>query len=296
MILDELPIHAPSWLPNNVVYLTIMGSFAYGVTSESSDLDLYGICLPPKDLCFPHLRGEIPNFGKSTGNFLQWSEHHISHKEKEYDVTVYSIIRYFDLCLGCNPNMIDSLFTSEHCILHITPIGQKIRENRRLFLSSKCWHTFKGYAWQQCKKLDRKPEGKRSAIVEKYGYDTKYASHIFRLLDECDQLLTTGDLILGRNREEMKAIREGFWTLEHVKEEMNTRLTSMESLYSKSVLPYSPDEEKIKSLLLECISMHYEKIENFVYTVDPRDRALREIESSLSRLDKELYGDINNEI
>ena len=53
----------PRWLPANVQYETVMGSVAYGVSSDSSDTDVYGWAIPPKVDVFPHLRGEIPGFG-----------------------------------------------------------------------------------------------------------------------------------------------------------------------------------------------------------------------------------------
>jgi len=46
----------PRWLPSNVQYETIMGSVAYGVSSDTSDVDLYGWAIPPKDDVF-HIFG-----------------------------------------------------------------------------------------------------------------------------------------------------------------------------------------------------------------------------------------------
>jgi len=43
----------PKWLPANVHYLTIMGSVAYGVSADASDMDVYGFCIPPKEVVFP---------------------------------------------------------------------------------------------------------------------------------------------------------------------------------------------------------------------------------------------------
>lgn len=34
-------------------------------------------------------------------------------------------------------------------------------------------------------------------------------------------------------------------------------LASLEKLYTESKLPYSPDEEKLKALLLACLEEHY---------------------------------------
>ena len=57
-------IHPPRWLSPNICYETVMGSQAYGVSTDSSDFDVYGFCVPPKSLVFPHLAGEIPGFGR----------------------------------------------------------------------------------------------------------------------------------------------------------------------------------------------------------------------------------------
>ena len=57
---DRGLVRPPRWLPANVQYETIMGSVAYGVSSDTSDVDVYGWAIPPKEDVFPHLRGEIP--------------------------------------------------------------------------------------------------------------------------------------------------------------------------------------------------------------------------------------------
>ena len=53
---------APKFLESATHYEVIMGSMAYGVSSDSSDMDVYGFAIPAKDDVFPHLRGEIPGF------------------------------------------------------------------------------------------------------------------------------------------------------------------------------------------------------------------------------------------
>lgn len=79
-MVDKGVIHhneVPSWLPNNVMNIIIMGSAAYGVSIPDSDLDLYGFVIPPKDYIFPHLRGDIPGFGTPGPSFNQWQKHHV---------------------------------------------------------------------------------------------------------------------------------------------------------------------------------------------------------------------------
>ena len=151
---DKGLIKPPSWLSSNVMFETIMGSVAYGVSSDTSDMDLYGYCMPSKFLVFPHLAGEIPGFGTELKRFEQFQIHHVNcpdemgGKGRVYDIQVYSIIKYFQLCMGCNPNMVDSLFTPLECILFQTQgVGAMVRENRKMFLHQGAWHTFKGYAY-----------------------------------------------------------------------------------------------------------------------------------------------------
>jgi Predicted nucleotidyltransferase. len=127
----------PDYVINQVQYEVIMGSVAYGVFSDMSDVDIYGFCIPDKEVIFPHLAGEILGFGKQKKRFEQFQQHHIDvpAEKKQYDVTIFSIIRYFQLCMENNPNMVDSLFVPQRCILHCSAIGNLVRENRRTFFT-----------------------------------------------------------------------------------------------------------------------------------------------------------------
>ena len=163
-------ISPPKWLGANVHYLTIMGSVAYGVSNDTSDMDVYGFCIPPKEVIFPHLASEIIGFGTQKKRFNQWQQHHVTDASalaghgREYDLTVYNVVDYFHLLMANNPNMIDSLFTHDTCVLHVTRIGTMVRDKRKLFLHKGSWHTFKGYAYQQVTKMaghERPGSGRR---------------------------------------------------------------------------------------------------------------------------------------
>jgi uncharacterized protein len=148
-------ISPPKWLPANVHYEVIMGSTAYGVSSDTSDMDIYGFCIPEKWDVFPHLRGEIPGFGRQIQRFEQYQEHHIKDTEarQEYDFSIYSIVKYFHLCMENNPNMCDSLFVPQRCVLYASKIGQMVRDNRKLFLHKGSYQKFRGYAYASLSKL-----------------------------------------------------------------------------------------------------------------------------------------------
>ena len=279
-------LDGPKWLPNAVVYETMTGSVAYGVSSDTSDCDVYGFCVPPKELIFPHLAGEVPGFGKPLPRFEQVQQHHIHDADalggtgRDYDITMYSIVKYFHLAMDNNPSVIGTLFTPVTCVLHSTAIGEKVRENRRIFLHKGAWHKFKGYAYSQLNKMDSKePQAgsKRAVTVETFGFDVKFAYHIVRLLDEAEQILTTGDLDLQRNREQLKAIRRGEWTAEQIREHFARRERELEIVYAESKLPSAPDEARIKQLLLDCLEMHFGSLEKAVVVPNQERELLRQI-------------------
>ncbi len=277
-----------SFLDTSVQYEVIMGSVAYGVSDDTSDMDVYGFCIPPRDNVFPHLRGEISGFGTPVKQFKQFQQHHIWDKDgaggkgREYDVTIYSIVRFFQLCMENNPNMIDALFVPRRCILYSTAIGERVRENRHMFLHKGAWHTFKGYAFSQMHKMKTKnPVGKRKETIAKFGIDVKFAYHVVRLLNEVEQILTEHDLDLERNREQLKAIRRGDWDMDRITDYFATKEMELETLYTKSSLPAKPDEGRIKELLLNCLEERYGSLDGCVVREDAAIRALREIDAVL---------------
>lgn len=153
-LLDTPPRH----IKNNIHYEAMTGSVAYGVSGDASDIDVYGFSMPSKEILFPYDYGHLYDFGDPPPRFKQWQQHHILDKDtgREYDMVIYNIVRFFSLCMDSNPNMVDSLFVPQRCVLHCTPLGEYVRENRKLFLSKKAWPKFKGYAFSQLTKMNNK--------------------------------------------------------------------------------------------------------------------------------------------
>ena len=268
--------------------MTLMGSIAYGVSSDSSDNDVYGCCIPKKEVVFPHTSGYIQGFDSQIPKFEQWTKHHVLEKDhkKEWDFSIYGIIKYFRLCADCNPNMIDSLYTPQTCILYMNPVGQIIRENRHLFLSKKCWHTFKGYAYSQLHKIRTKAANKsgRQELIEKHGYDTKFAYHVIRLVGEVEQMMAEGDLNLLTNREQLKSIRRGEWTIEDIENYYKEAEVRLNKLYTESkALPHKIREKEIKQVLINCLEHHFSTLENCVATVSEDTLKLSQIKQILER-------------
>lgn len=281
-------INPPKWMPQNMHYETQMGSIVYGVSQDDSDVDVYGFCIPPKDMIFPHLAGEIPGFGNQIKRFEQYQQHHVLDKNsgKEYDFTVYSIVKYFQLCMENNPNMIDSLFVPDRCVLYQTKIAQMVREKRKMFLHKGANFKFRGYAYAQKSKIGTKETSanpKRQHDIDTYGYSLKYAYHLIRLLLQAEQILMEHDLDITRNRELLKSIRRGEWSLDRVMNYFDEKEKYLEELYIKSDLQNAPDEMSIKLLLMECLEEHYGSLSEAVKVQVPIDKLISELKTVLEK-------------
>lgn len=280
-------ISPAKWLSSNVLFEGLTGSVAYGVSNDTSDMDIIGFAMPPKEMLFPALGGEIYGFGTQLQRFEQYQQHHIPSQDgnKTYDISIYSIAKFFQLCMDNNPNMVDALFLPRRCVLYSTPIYEFVRDNRHLFLHKGCWHKFRGYAYSQLHKAEsgaNKENPKRKESIETYGYDTKFLYHIVRLVLECEQILVEHDLDLERSSEILKSIRRGEWSLEAIKDWFSGKEKDLEHVYHKSDLRYKPEENLIKDILNECIRMHYGDI-NFRKRKEDNTNLLQDLESLISK-------------
>ena len=288
---DRGLVRPPRWLPGNVMYETIMGSVAYGVSSDTSDMDVYGWAIPPKEDLFPHLRGEVPGFGKPAERFGVYQQHHVEDRDalaghgRMYDLTIFGVVRFFGLAMENNPNVIDSLFTPNTCVLHCTKVGNLVRENRKVFLHKGAWPKFKGYAYSQLHKIaSKQPRGKRAELVAEHGYDTKFAYHVVRLVGEVEQILVEGDIDLQRHNDQMKAIRRGEWTEGRLRAWFAEKEVQLERAYVDSALRPTPDEPRIKALLLDVLEEHYGSLGGCLVVPDRAAAALRNIQAELDRV------------
>ncbi len=117
------------------------------------------------------------------------------------------------------------------------------------------------------------------------GEDWKFLYHVVRLLLECEQILIEGDLDLQRHNEQLKAIRRGEWTLQKIEEFFESKEKQLEEVYNKSeAIPYSPDEKKIKALLIKCLEHHYGSLEGVYHNPDEAETALRQIKEIIEKL------------
>lgn len=149
-------IKPPPFLATNTHYLCRMGSVAYGVSTDNSDMDIYGVCIPPRDYIFPP--NYIEGFDNRDLTFNQWQQHHIKDpsanggKGGSYDFSIYSIVNFFRLALDNNPNVLDSLFVRREHVIHSTPAWENVRTNNKIFLHKGVVQKLLGYSYSQLAK------------------------------------------------------------------------------------------------------------------------------------------------
>ena len=124
-----------NWLKDRTVFLVIHGSHCYGTNIETSDVDLKGIAIPPKEYFFGYL------------NHFEQAEF------KEPDTVIYDIRKILKLATDANPNIIEILFSDPSMYLIKHPIMDELIKNKNLFISKKARWTFSGYAHSQLKRL-----------------------------------------------------------------------------------------------------------------------------------------------
>ncbi len=143
---DRKLVQPPAWLTGNTIYLVRMGSMAFGVANDRSDIDIQGIAVPPIEMVFPTIAGEIPGFGAQRQPFMQWTRHHVPLNDASHDFTIWGIVRFFDLLLTCNANIIEPLFVNPNLVMYETPVSKMITNERRSFITMQIWRSFFGNA------------------------------------------------------------------------------------------------------------------------------------------------------
>jgi predicted nucleotidyltransferase len=237
-------------VPPNTVLLGYRGSIAHGMYLDPKrdengidDKDVMGTCIAPLDVYLG-----LKEFEQRETMILPW------------DSVVYEFRKFVRLLLANNPNVLSMLWLERKHYIHIEPAGQRLLGARRLFSSKRIFKSFTGYAHDQLKKMTRtKFRGymgaKRKALVEKFGYDTKNAAHLIRLLRMGIEFLNTEELSVEReDAPQLLQIKRGEWTLEQVKEEADRLFKRADDAYDRTKLPNHPDVDKVNEMCVEILA------------------------------------------
>jgi len=250
-----------SYLDEDSILVGYRGSIAHSMYIPNSDpnsiddKDVMAVTIPTID----HYFG-LKTFGSRGTKEL---------KKNEWDIVTYEFLKFMSLLAKSNPNVISLLWLNDNKYLKRTEEGGLLIKNRDLFSTKKIYHSFTGYAYGQMKRMTHyKFEGymgeKRKAIVDKFGYDCKNASHLIRLLRMGIEFLNEGILYVDRGNKDapqLLSIKKGEWSLKAVQKEADKLFIRAENAYDNCKLPNAPDMEKVNQLTMNIMKMHFKKKE-----------------------------------
>lgn len=213
-------------IKKHTILEVLHGSHAYGLANEESDIDIRGVAIPPR----PYFTGFVHGFEQ--------------YRSKVEDIEIHNIRKFFRLAANCSPNFLGILYVPERCLRKVTPWGERLIENRQLFLSKKAKFSFSCYALSQLR-----------LIGDHRYYNCKPAMHLVRLMRMCREILTQGKVLVERpDREELLAIRDGAWSHDKLVSWAKAQDKELDALYeSCKILPELPDIEKLDGLCVEIV-------------------------------------------
>lgn len=114
-----------------LLFESVSGSRAYGLSTPTSDTDIRGVFVLPKEMYYSmDYVGQVNN--------------------ETNDEVYYELKRFTELCVKNNPNVLELLSMPKDCIRYKHPLFDKIK--KEIFLSKLCEQTFSNYAFAQIKK------------------------------------------------------------------------------------------------------------------------------------------------
>lgn len=173
----------------------------------------------------------------------------------DLDLQTHSLRKFCRLAAKGNPTVLLPLFVPESALMEVNQLGRELIERRSMFLSRECGKAFLGYMIAQRAKLANERGGRhgsRPELVEKYGFDTKYAGHIIRLGYQGVELMTTGHMSLPmqqEHRDDVLAVRTGHWTLERTLSRAGELERDLRDSLDTGPLPDHADEDAINAFL-----------------------------------------------
>lgn len=103
--------------------------------------------------------------------------------------------------------------------------------------------------WRQYRDWQKNRNPARAELERRYGYDTKHAQHLVRLLRMGREILEGRGVIVERpDREELLAVRGGAWSYDRLLEEAEALHGGLQEAAETSSLPEQPDPEAIEAL------------------------------------------------
>jgi hypothetical protein len=212
-----------------VIYRCVVGSTAYGLSQEGSDVDRRGFYLPPAD--------------------VEWSLSGVPEQlETDNEEVYWEIEKFIRLALKANPNILECLYSPlvESC----TPLARELIEMRHIFLSQYVHRTYNAYVLSQFKKLEQ--DLRRPSLTDGGQVRWKHVMHLIRLLLSGVEVLKNGfvPLRVDEYRDRLLAIRRGDVPWDDVERWRFALHKELDEALSATSLPEHPDYQRANDFLI----------------------------------------------
>lgn len=211
---------------DRVILRVVIGSQAYGLDHEHSDIDRRGVYLPPAS--------------------LHWSLYGIP-EQIECDATqevYWELQKFIVLALKANPNVLECLYSP--IVETKTRLAEELLGLRELFLSRLVYQTYSGYVLSQFRKMqaDLRNQGR---------IKWKHVMHLIRLLLSAITVLKEGRVPVNveSHRELLLSIRNEQLPFEEVEQLRQKLHEELDQAYSTTTLPERPDYDAANEFLLK---------------------------------------------
>ncbi len=224
--LGPLQLDASSFLPY-VIFRCVVGSTAFGLSTDGSDIDRRGVYLPPAEQHWS-LRGVPEQFDIQDQEACYWE-----------------IQKFFTLALKANPNVLECLYTP--LVEFASPLMEEVLRRRDIFLSKLIYQTYNSYVLSQFKKMNKD--------IENHGeVRPKHAMHLIRLLLSGITILQEGFVpvrVSDDVKERLLAIKSRAVDWAEVNAWRVDLHGEFDEAYRATSLPDHPDYDAANKLLIE---------------------------------------------
>jgi hypothetical protein len=219
-LLEELNLY------DCVIYRCVVGSRAFGLDDDNSDIDRRGIYLPPAE--------------------LHWSLFGVPEQleNAQTQECYWELKKFLILALKANPNVLECLYTP--LVEVATPIAEELLSIKEIFLSQLVYQTYNGYVMSQFKKMEQDFRSIGKVRL-------KHAMHLIRLLLSGITVLKEGfvPVKVEKYRQELLAIKYGEMPWEEVNHWRLSLHKEFGAALANTALPERPNYEKANSFLIE---------------------------------------------
>jgi len=213
------------WKPF-IIYRCVVGSQAFGLSGDDSDVDRRGIYLPPAE--------------------LHWSLYGVPEQIENNDTqeAYWELQKFLVMALKANPNILECLHTP--LVEFATPLAEELLAGRKHFLSKLIYQTYNGYVMSQFKKLEQD--------LRAHGdIKWKHAMHLMRLLLSGINALREGELRvrLDEHRDALLQIKRGDLPWPEVNAWRLCLHKEFDEAFASTKLPERPDYNWANDFLLK---------------------------------------------